>query len=551
MAINATNLQPGMLNSHYTGSLAAAFDPADIIKNEVVKHMFTPLIPNQSVTIDEDGKSISDTDIVALLLRCSGDTVDNTAESTMKEIFNQTLAYYDKQLPVQDVYAVQAGKKLNMLMPSDKVYYTPTDVIDASKQLLGGQLTPDGFFASIAFYARVQSLGFYFANDAAWSEFKSWFATEIQQISNLLPPDTQQLCNDLQNIKLTHLTESFVLRDDDSQNNEPYSFARVFVFYLMLYEQNIRQANAPLYLMGQMPFTFAEVFCPRTIILVNVEKHAHAHPSQIKDEWDTIKASMTMRPKVIGRNQLAKLTSIARMAKKMSAQGAMRQSTLMARSAIIKFRKTAPTSIDLYKYILKLYKNAQFIQTSENAVKSKKATFQRPNRRHPDDPDKMGLSTRVKYKPDLHIYLDCSGSISEREYQDAIKACIKLAQKMNVNFYFNSFSHIMSSCTKLHVANRSLKQIYNEFKNTPKVGGGTDYEQIWHYINKSAKLGKEVSIIISDFEYTAPNHYVKHPRFLYYAPISTTNWKYLINDAKEFCKSMLGIAPDIRKHILM
>lgn len=551
MAINTNNQQPTMLNSHYIGSIAGTFDPVSTIENEIVKPLFSPLIPNQPVTIDKDGQNISASDITKLLVDCSQDTIVPASEDLMKEIFSQTLAYYDKSLSVQDVYAVQEGKKLNMLLPSAKVIYTPTDVIDASKKLLGGQLTPGGFFATISFYARIQSLGFYFANNVAWDEFKVWFMNEVSQIQQLLPPETWQLCLDLQKIQLNHLTESFVLRDNDSQNNDPYSFARIFVFYLMLYEQQLANNHAPSYMMGQMPFAFAEALCPLTVILINVEKHAHAHPAQIKSEWDTIKASMAMKPKVIGRNQLAKLTSIARMSQKMSTSSAMRQSSLLARSAVIKFRKTAPTSIDLYKYILKIYKHSEFIQNSENAVKTQRLTYQRPNRRDPHNPMLAGKSVSTKYKPDLHLYLDCSGSISEREYQDAIKSCIKLAMKMGVNLYFNSFSHIMSSSTKLHIQGKTPKEIYKEFKNTPKVGGGTDYEQIWHYINRSQKLGKEVSIIISDFEYYPPNHFVKHPRFLYYAPISTTNWTSLTNSAKDFCHSMLNICPDIRKKLLM
>ena len=122
---------------------------------------------------------------------------------------------------------------------------------------------------------------------------------------------------------------------------------------------------------------------------------------------------------------------------------------------------------------------------------------------------------------------------------------------MNVNFYFNSFSHYMSQTTKLRLKDRSLNDIYKEFRKIPKVSGGTDYEQIWHYINRSQKFSKEVSVVISDFKYTAPNHYVKHPRFLYYAPISTSSWKYITVAAENFTKSMLTICPNIRKHILM
>lgn len=552
MAINTTNQQPATLNSFYLDSLAGPFSPYDMIKDKVVKPLFTPLVQTAPVSIDRDGTNLSEDDITQLLIDCSGDTMNISSEGLMKEIFNQTLAHYDKSLSVQDVYAVQIAKKLNLYLPSDKVIYTPTDVIDASKQLLSGLLTPEGFFATLAFYSRVSTFGYYFANDAAWTEFKNWFSQQIQCLpAKLIPPETNQLCNDLMAIKLNHLTESFVVRDDDTQNNDPYSFARLFVFYLMMYEQQLRQTNQPRHLAGHMPFSFAENFCPRTIVLVNVEKHAHAHPTEIKNEWDVVKAAMTMKPKVLGANQIKKLTAISRMAKKMQGAGALTHSSAKNRSAVIRFRKTPPTSIDLYKYIMRIYKNTVFIQNSENAVKSKKLTYQRASRRDPDNPDRQGKTTNVQFKPDLHVYLDCSSSISERDYQDAIKACIKLAKKMNVNFYFNSFSHIMSSATKLQVKDKTVKEIYNVFKNTPKVGGGTDYEQIWHYINKSDKRGREVSILISDFEYYAPNHYVKHPRFLYYAPISASNWGWITKSATNFAKSMLTICSDIRKHILM
>lgn len=551
MLINTTNQQPSVLNSFYLGSLAGQFDPFQTICDEIVKPLYAPLIPGTPVTIEKDGQPMSEKDIAAILLNCSGDNISPADEDCMKEIFSQTLAYYDKSLSVQDVYAVQEAKKLNMLMPSNRVIYTPNDVIDTAKQLLSGQSSPEEFFATVAFYSRVNSFGYYFANAAAWNEFKTWFANEISMISNLLPPETQNLCSDLQKVSLNTLTESFVLRDDSSQNNDPYSFARVFIFYLMRYEQIQRQNHAPLYIAGHMPFSFSENFCPTTVIIMNVEKHAHAHPNEIRNEWDVIKASLTMKPKVLGLNQIKTLTAVARMAKKMATAGALTTSNTLARSAVIKFRKTAPTSVDLYKYISKIYKNAVFIQKSENAVKSKKMTYQRPSRRDPDNPDRQGMTNSIQYKPDLHVYLDCSGSISERDYQDAIKACIRLAKKMGVNFYFNSFSHIMSRSTKLPVAGKSPKEIYDIFRNTPKVGGGTNYEQIWHYINKSKKLSEEVSIVISDFEYTAPNHFVKHPRYLYYAPISTSNWRMITDEATHFAKSMMSICPTIRKHILM
>lgn len=551
MAIVTTNQKPTELNSLYTGSVVNTFDPYTVVKDEIVKHLFQPLLPGQPVTIEENGIPLTEDDITQLLFDCSTDAVDPQAEDRMKEILQQTLTYYAKDLTVQSVYSVQAGLKEHLPLPTSRCKYLPSDVIDASKQLMGGQLSRDAFFATVAFYTRVDTFGYYFVNDAAWKEFQTWMLNEVQQLGSVIPADTIKLCQDLQNIRLNQLTQSFVLRDDDTQNNDPYSFARIFPFYLMMYEKINNQNGKPVYLAGHMPFSFAENFCPRSIVIMNVEKHAHAHPAEIQNEWNIVQKALQLRPKVLGNNKIQSLTSVARMATKIAASGAMRHSSQMMKSAQIRFRKTPLTITDLYGYIMKIYKHASFVQTSENATKCYKYTYQRPSRRDPDNPDRMGKTTGWKFKPDLHVYLDCSGSISERQYQDAIKACIKLAKKMNVNFYFNSFSHIMSQTTKLKLKDRSVAEIYKEFRKIPKVGGGTDYEQIWHYINRSQRFSKEVSIVISDFEYTAPNHYVKHPRFLYYAPISTSNWNIIRQEAEQFAKSMLGICPNIRKHILM
>lgn len=551
MAITTNNQKPTELVSLYTGSVMNQFDPYDIVQNQITKPLFTPLLTGSPAIIEEDGTPLTEQDITDLLFDCSTDSVNVQAEDRMKEIFKQTLTYYSKELNVQNVYAVQAGLKEHMPLPTSRCKYVPTDVIDASKQLMSGQISQDAFFATVAFYTRVETFGYYFVSDTAWKEFQAWMINEIQQFNSVIPADTIKLCQDLQKIHLNQLTQSFVLRDDDSQNNEPYSFARIFPFYLIMYETLNKQNGRPAYLAGHMPFSFAENLCPKTIIIMNVEKHAHAHPAEIQNEWNIVQKALQVRPKVLGNNKIQNLTSVARMATKIQASSGIRKSSQLCKSAQIRFRKTPLTIADLDSYLKKIYKHTSFVQTSENATKCYKMTYQKPSRRNPDDPNKMGKTTGWKYKPDLHIYLDCSGSISERQYQDAIKACIKLAKKMNVNFYFNSFSHYMSQTTKLKLKDRFISDIYKEFKKIPKVSGGTDYEQIWHYINRSQKFSKEVSVIISDFEYTAPNHYVKHPRFLYYAPISTSSWKYITAAAENFTKNMLTICPNIRKHILM
>jgi hypothetical protein len=125
-----------------------------------------------------------------------------------------------------------------------------------------------------------------------------------------------------------------------------------------------------------------------------------------------------------------------------------------------------------------------------------------------------------------------------------------MAKKLNVNLYFNSFSHVLSQCTKLNTKDKSTAEVYRQFQRLPKVTGGTNYEQIWNYIEKSKKRKRELSIIMTDFEYYAPNHFVKHPKNLYYMPMSNMDYKEMVSWAERFCKSMMHIDPSIMKHML-
>lgn len=127
---------------------------------------------------------------------------------------------------------------------------------------------------------------------------------------------------------------------------------------------------------------------------------------------------------------------------------------------------------------------------------------------------------------------------------------IAMAKKLNINIYFNSFSHILSQTTKLKLENKTRKQIYAEFERVPKVNGGTDYTQIWHFINKSAKRRKELSAIITDFEFIAPTQYIKHPKNLYYIPCAHMDWDEMIENARNFAASAMHNEPAIRSKIL-
>lgn len=221
-----------------------------------------------------------------------------------------------------------------------------------------------------------------------------------------------------------------------------------------------------------------------------------------------------------------------------------------AKAKMQKFRKTPPSKKDIVNFITIILKKMSRVNRSMNSYKMVKLSFARPNRRDPDDFNKMGKSVSTRYWPDIHIYLDTSGSVSEENYSDAMKTCVMLAHRLNINLYFNSFSSVMSECSLITTKDRSVAECYKQFMLIKKVTGGTNIEQIWHYINGNKKREREFSLVMTDFEWTARSDFVKHPKNLYYMPFSNMDWNDMCYWMEAFAKSVRHNEPNIRAHIL-
>ena len=121
---------------------------------------------------------------------------------------------------------------------------------------------------------------------------------------------------------------------------------------------------------------------------------------------------------------------------------------------------------------------------------------------------------------------------------------------MNVNLYFTSFSHILSQPVLLKTQNRSVKAIWKQFQKIPKVTGGTDYAQIWDFINAAPARKERCNIIFTDFQWHAPATDKVHPKNLFYAPVSGMDWNYLVSDAKSFVRSMNHIDATVASKLI-
>ena len=548
--IRVKNQKPNVLNANYVPSFKGDFDLKKYMTSVFSKTLRQPMVTSAPVDIIIDNNNATDDDVFNLMLRCCTGVVDSQAEDDCKNLFSQILLYYNKntKLLLKDLFAVSAGVESGLDEPDAVTIYTPaTDIIPASLNFLAGKIDYPEFFASFAFYCRLEVFGVYFVNEIEFENFKNDFQIQINLIQGNLSATCLSLIADFMKLDLKGLTESFKIRNTESENIEEYSFARVLMTNIMLYCSNANLA-------GIMPFDFEELFCPKNIVFFNVDKFAHSSPNQISNEIKDINDAIAITNKVnmVSNNTLQKLAPIARSMKKSQGMAANALSNIqgLSKAAMMKFKKKIMSNTDYLKIIVKILEKMKTEKRTQNVYKCVKSSFAKPNRRNPDDYNLQGKIISTKYRPDLHLYLDTSGSISEQNYEASVKMAIQLAKKLDVNLYFNTFSHVLSQTTLLQCANKSTAQIYAEFQKTPKVTGGTEFEQIWHFINASKKRQDELSIMITDFEWSARSVFVKHPKNLYYMPCANIDWRDICDAARHFAKSCEHNEPNIIAHIL-
>ena len=549
--MQVTNQKPAVLSPLFNHDYTKPLSPADDMKTVICPQLRQPMTSYAPASIvDDAGNAVTDDDIVRNLMACCGTALDLAAETWCKDLFKNTLAYFNPNgINVQMLFSAQAGVQAKLPYPTPTMVYTPgNDIIPTCRDFMTGQCGYETLFATFAFYGQTDTLGAYFVNDAAFDAFKQYLDGQTAPIRSNLPPDTVRMLDDFKSVKLDKLSESLLLRNDNSQNNQPGSFARVLQSAMLSYG-----LAAPIQEYGLMPFRLSELFVPISVLFVNVERHMHATPKQIKAEWDIIRTSLTNPPPIVSNQKLTKLTAGVRAAQKIQQAAATATANRVnpQKAPMVPFSSKPPKTIDIARLIRKIMDKMSRTNRSENSYKSVKMTFQKPNRRDPDDFNKQGKSVSTKYLPDVHLYIDTSGSISEDNYKDAVLACIYMAKKLNINIYFNSFSDNISQCSLLHTRDKTVKQLYATFQKVQKVTGGTDFDMVWDYINLSKKRRRELSIMITDFEYTPRNRQVTHPKNLYYVPCANvTNYTMLVREATRFCKKCEHIDPNMRSRIL-
>lgn len=547
------HLDPYTLVPAFTGDC----DPMAALDAMVTHTLFEPLNVNQTVAVAVNNQPIDRDGANELLLRSVGEVLDPVAQEVMNTLFEQALTRWipSASSPVDEAFITQAAATCKLPDPSKALYTTQSDVIPAVKDVLAGNAGTDLLLVSLGWTFHPHTVGFWFRTNTEFDTFKAWLQGELTKIASNISTSDMRMFQQFDALTLTDLTESLILRADDSQALDEYSFARVLMWALMTWtHNNVPQAGAPQ-TCGVLPFSIAEMALPRTLVLINVETHARASMRKIINEWELINKSLHTPVKLVTPGQLSKLTALARAQQKASAQAANSLSNAhqqKGRSGRVVFHKRPTRPVDIYKSVMRVLTRMSKVNQSLNSIRNVTTSFVRANRRQPNDPNKPGKVISRKYLPDIHIYLDTSGSISTENYEDTIKMLITFAKKMGVDLYFTSFSHIMSTPVRLRIKDRSVNQVWKQFAAVPKVSGGTDYEQIYTFINEHPVLKRRLNLVITDFEWWPGSYHIDVPENLYYVPISVPSGYYssLRGSAMSFVRSMEKIDPSTGSRIL-
>lgn len=558
----------------------------DHIKDRYIESMFTPINNQHPVKIeDHEGSNVKqidkDTLFNGIMSLWASDTLDVQLQDQISEIYRQGIQYHaPNDWYFEEQLGVEALTRMKLPVPTQKSgkiikYSASVDIIPTAKAFLaqGDAQSATNWFANITAYVRERPFNNYVLMTVqtadVFNDIKQSLKSFLQmwQAKQPINKEVNKLLADFDKIDLaTDLSTCLFLPTNGGSSQaerDTLSFTRIIMYVMSQYEKNQAHPGA----LTIQPSNLQQVYFPENIIILNLENYAHAKPSEIKDDWDQFEKAMSAKKvlRFITNKKLMTAKSVNRGMGGSMSSSSINKGRSVERAKVQPFSgKPIPAKVTL-KMMAKIIGSQITKQVTQNTYKTFTTSYMRANRRKPDDINMPGKLAKVAYRPDIHIYLDTSGSISESQYRDSVTNLIMLTKQIDCNLYITSFSHYVSQTALLETKNKSMSQIYKQFLKIPKVTGGTDFEQVWKKIemldefNKKNNYSHQINFIITDFGFSlsSGHRWSKEQASLkntYYVPISIDNrgWKELRIWAKEFREQMIKAGDfSIRRRMLL
>lgn len=523
--------------------------------------LFTPL-QSGDVQIVLNNKPYTKDNLISDLTESLTSTDDKPKiNDQLSVIFHQANQYKDNHVEnFKNVIATSTLIANNEPLPSNTTIYTfDTDIQQPAKAQLS---TPsdqnlsdlhNGLFGTLLQQPLNENWAFILIKDS--QEFNDVKDQLNQLITQGQPAnDTAQKNNDIQSIQADDqaIFTSIVTGND----NEAGQINRYLMRSLVLSMSDI------------LPINIHSLIAPLGFSFINLTNLANATQHEYNKELQQL-ANVTnklVKFKMASFKRINTAKNIDQAAQKRSAhKDFTKTSNEILQRKQFGFHKTMPTVKQQLNRLTKILNSATSNLMSDNSYKQTRTTFMRPNRRYPNDPNLRGTIQTTHYHPDIHIYLDTSGSISESQYKTAVTMLIMITQKLKTNLYFTSFSHYITPPVKLVTKNVSPAIVYTEIQRVPKASGGTEYENVWNMIDainrqtRTTGQAPRINFIITDFAYDLRSSWT--PRInqpstnkTYYIPLAADQYDYdtCRKFAMEFANELIDHGDlNIKSRILM
>lgn len=558
-----------------------AFDtPADEYKEKVNEHfnqrLIEPLfesINQRDVTMESiDDKGVSTPITVddikqAVAFESSNSIIHFDLIEELNEIYMESSAHHLRsEVTYSQQGLVQLFADNNLPLPSATVVYRPyLDVIPHAQTSLSQwkgniELFSTGV-ASVLGFSRLHD-NHLFVNCRDSDVYDTIVESIQSQLPNI-PANKMDSIKSLSDIKMNdNLTTTWIL---PTSQNEPHKadYSEWSLWRLAEHYIKVAEAYEEVYLPN---FNFNAYKMPLYVTFVNVDAHAATNDQYITNEYDKLIQTIFKleKLKAIPIKKLLHAESVdfdKNMHNPLDQELKNQKDGELARRVFKKLNGRAYSSKEQIKMIHRIIKRQQQVTISKNTYVTKRKTFNRANRREPFNLNKKGVKKHTAYRPDIHIFADTSGSISERHYKTSILNIIKIAKIAKVNIYFSSFSHIISEPVYVQTKGKSAASIYKEILHIPKVSGGTDFSNVWRAIREINKRepSPRTNFIISDMEYHVQKGELMRKGTAevdstYYVPISVSQAEYerLKKDSEGLIKGLIRNGHrNARSHFVM
>lgn len=471
----------------------------------LIERFFTPLQSNKPVTITLNHQDYSQNQFTADLIKGLTSTdEDPKLNDQFSVLIHQSSQYKDSRIQnYKNIIANSILLKQKLPLPSANIKYTYDEDIQRQAKAYLTSPTDDnlqelnnGLIGTLIERPINDSWNFVLIkNKQEYDQIKDTIDQLINQ--SQIDPDTQKKATDIQSIQLDdHTTFNSWVTGQDNDANQ----INRFITKALIQNQT-----------DWLPLNLHALIQPLGFSFINLETLINSDQHSYNTELNQI-ANVT--------NKLVKfkLTTFKKVATAKSINQSMQKpkqhqkqytktANMIAQRKQAGFQKTMPSFKQQLNRLVQIVNSQTSQIMSDNSYKQTRTTFMRPNRRYPDDPNLRGSIQTTHYHPDLHIYLDTSGSIEESQYRSAVTMLIMITQKLKTNLYFTSFSHEILPPVKLITKNVSPAIVYSEIKRIPKASGGTEYENVWNMIDTIGRQSRvnaqapRLNFVITDFEY--------------------------------------------------